>query len=404
MGLRFRQLLEEQPADLAGGELSRLAKLLAGPIQNVLAARCNAIRWKEIERKIAATNEVLEQSGGDDQSAGVVERLRRALTTLDPAPYRSALERLDDLFTRRRDLERRRELLKKLEAVAPQWAGSIQRRAGIHGQALAPQSVRDAWLWRQLSDELDRRGQVSLRDLQDKSDRCVQDIQIVTAELIERRSWAAQLHRTERNLRQKQALVGWLDTVKKIGKGTGIRVPKLKEEANRLMTECRGAVPVWIMPLSRVAESFDPRTTKFDVVIIDEASQADVMALLALYLAEKSIVVGDHEQVSPSAVGQDLGVVAHLIEEYLEGVPNHHLYDEKTSIYDLARQSFGGTIRLVEHFRCVPEIIQFSNQLSYDGGIRPLRDASKVALKPHVVAHRVTGALSPSRQGKYRRS
>ena len=233
----------------------------------------------------------------------VVERLRLAVRTLDPASYRSAMERLDDLFGRRKDLERRRELLKKLEVVAPEWAGAIQRRAGIHGQATAPQLVRDSWLWRQLSYELDRRGQVSLRDLQDKSDRCVQDIQVATAELIERRSWAAQLHRTERNLRQKQALVGWLDTVKKIGKGTGIRVPKLKAEANRLMTECRGAVPVWIMPLSRVAESFDPRTTKFDVVIIDEASQADVMALLALYLAKKSIVAGDHEQVSPFGCG-----------------------------------------------------------------------------------------------------
>ncbi len=60
-------------------------------------------------------------------------------------------------------------------------------------------------------------------------------------------------------------------------------------------------------------------------------------------------------------------------------------------------QSFGGTIRLLEHFRCVPEIIQFSNQLCYEGAIRPLRDASGVALKPHVIAHRVTGASS---QGK----
>src|SRR5437899_6298966 len=32
----------------------------------------------------------------------------------------------------------------------------------------------------------------------------------------------------------------------------------------------------------------------------------------------------------------------------------------------LARQSFGGTTCLVEHFRCVPEIIQFSNMISYD--------------------------------------
>ena len=391
LGLPFRQLLDEQPSDFSGGDLTRLAKLLAGPLQEVLAARCNVIRWNSVEEKLAATNAALEKSGGDDQSTLVVERLRAALANLDPSSYRSAMERLDDLFARRKDLERRRELLKKLDGPSPEWARAIRIRDGIHGQGRVPQLVREAWLWRQLNDELDRRGQVSLRDLQDKSDRCVQDIQIVTAELIEANAWAAQLRRTEKNLRQKQALVGWLDTVKKIGKGTGVRVPKLKEEANRLMTECRDAVPVWIMPLSRVAESFDPRTTKFDVVIIDEASQADVMALLALYLANKSIVVGDHEQVSPSAVGQDLAVVTHLIDEYLEGIPNYHLYDEKTSIYDLARQSFGGTIRLVEHFRCVPEIIQFSNQLSYEGSIRPLRDASKVTLKPHVIAHRISG-------------
>lgn len=397
MGLRFRQLLEGQPADPSGGELSRLARFLEGPLQDVLAARCHAIRWNEIDRKIGAANEVLEQSCANDEPAVVVEKLRHALRTFDPSCYRSAIERLDDLFGRRKDLERRGHLLKKIEAVAPEWATAIRTRAGIHGQSQAPQAVWDGWLWRQLSDELDRREQASLSDLQDQSDRCLQETQIVTAELIERRAWTAQIQRTERNLRQKQALVGWLDTVKKIGKGTGIRVPKLKEEARRLLAECRGAVPVWIMPLSQVAESFDPKTTRFDVVIIDEASQADVKALLALYLGDKSVVVGDHEQVSPSAVGQDLDVVTHLIAEYLEGVPNSHLYDEKTSIYDLARQSFGGAIRLVEHFRCVPEIIQFSNQLCYEGAIRPLRDASKVALKPHVVAHRVTGGLS---QGK----
>jgi very-short-patch-repair endonuclease len=59
------------------------------------------------------------------------------------------------------------------------------------------------------------------------------------------------------------------------------------------------------------------------------------------------------------------------------------------SVYDLARQSFGGAICLTEHFRCVPEIIEFSNHLCYNGKIRPLRDPSKATLKPHVISHRV---------------
>jgi very-short-patch-repair endonuclease len=220
----------------------------------------------------------------------------------------------------------------------------------------------------------------------------------VTVELIDKRSWSSQARRT--SSRQRQALVGWLDTIRRIGKGHGIRVSLLRAEAARKMSECRGAVPVWVMPLSRVVENFDPRTTRFDVIIIDEASQSDVMALVALYLGKTVLVVGDHEQVSPSAVGQDLSVIQNLIFQYLRGIPNADLYDGQISIYDLARQSFGGTTCLVEHFRCVPEIIQFSNMISYDGRIKPLRDASRVHLRPHTIAHRVSGS---SRDGKINR-
>jgi hypothetical protein len=64
-----------------------------------------------------------------------------------------------------------------------------------------------------------------------------------------------------------------------------------------------------------------------------------------------------HIHSSSSAVGHDLGVIQNLIFQYLPGIPNSDLYDGQISIYDLARQSFGGTTCLVEHFRCVPEII-----------------------------------------------
>jgi very-short-patch-repair endonuclease len=148
---------------------------------------------------------------------------------------------------------------------------------------------------------------------------------------------------------------------------------------------------VWIMPLSRVYESFDPRETKFDVVIIDEASQSDVTALAALYLGREHIVVGDKEQVTPDAVGQGLAEVERLISTNLQGIPNCHLYDGQTSIYDLAETAFGSVVALREHFRCVPEIIQFSNHLSYENTIRPLREPLSASVRPALVAHRVNG-------------
>jgi len=145
------------------------------------------------------------------------------------------------------------------------------------------------------------------------------------------------------------------------------------------------------MPLSRVYESFDPRETRFDVVIIDEASQSDVTALAALYFGREHVVVGDKEQVTPDAVGQRIDQVQRLIDTNLQGIPNSHLYDGQTSIYDLAETAFGGVVALREHFRCVPEIIQFSNDLSYNLTIRPLREPMSASVRPALIAQRVHG-------------
>ena len=149
------------------------------------------------------------------------------------------------------------------------------------------------------------------------------------------------------------------------------------------------------MPLNRVYESFDPRTTGFDVVIIDEASQSDVTALAALYLARTHVVVGDKEQVTPDAIGQRADDVQRLIATDLQDIPNNHLYDGQTSIYDLAEASFGGTVALREHFRCVPDIIQFSNHLSYNNTIRALREPYSSKVGSAVVPQRVNGYREP---------
>lgn len=186
--------------------------------------------------------------------------------------------------------------------------------------------------------------------------------------------------------------MGWLNIISRIGKGFGRRVSELRGEAQRKMEECRDAVPVWVMPFSCLVENFDFATARFDVVIIDEASQCDVIALLALALGRKVVVVGDDKQVSPLAVGQKLDIVSHLIRIHLDGISNAVLYDGRMSIDDLAKQSFPGLICLLEHFRCVPDIIQFSNHLCYDGDIKPLREQASSHLLPHVVPYRVEGA------------
>jgi very-short-patch-repair endonuclease len=192
--------------------------------------------------------------------------------------------------------------------------------------------------------------------------------------------------------------VGWLQTIERIGRGFGKRAAMLRREAQQKLETCRTAVPVWIMPVARVAESFDFSEPRFDVVIIDEASQCDVMALLAVALAREVVVVGDDKQVSPLAIGQNQEIVDNLIRMHLHGIPNDKLYDGRMSIYDLAKQAFAGLICLSEHFRCVPDIIQFSHYLSYPGQLKPLRESASSTLLPHVVPYRANGVFDSRRK------
>jgi len=394
-GFRWDAFLAAQPVNAEPfGDLLRLRSAVTGSLLLIFAARIRAIRWFEIESTLRRLQEMLATYGVDETAVALIGKLRRAVKQLDPGAYEAAFQRLVDLHARRSELERRRVLLERLTVGASGWATSVRDRVDAHGDATPPGDPKAAWLWRQLHAELERRGSMSLRDLERRLETLTGQLRETTAELIDRQAWGAQVGRV--SLRQRQALIGWADTVRRIGRGTGRRAPQLRTEAARLMNECRNAVPVWIMPLSRVVEQFDPRTVRFDVVVIDEASQSDVMALVACYLGKKVVVVGDHEQVSPLAVGQDLDIVQRLIATHLGGIPNSHLYDGRMSVYDLGRQSFGQTIVLVEHFRCVPDIIQFSNGLSYNWRIRPLRDSSNVILKPHVVPFRVQA-------GRYRR-
>lgn len=189
----------------------------------------------------------------------------------------------------------------------------------------------------------------------------------------------------------RQILNGWKMTVTKIGKGTGKNAPALREEARKLMIQCQAAVPAWIMPVSSVMNAVDPSKTKYDIIIIDEASQSDITAAAILYMGKKIIVVGDDEQVSPMAVGIDDSKIQNLMTMFIKGkIPNAHLWDAKMSLYDIAELNYR-PLMLREHFRCVPDIIGYCNMLSYEGKIKPLREAGSSPFKTAMVSYRVKG-------------
>ncbi|HKI01091.1 MAG TPA: AAA domain-containing protein [Thermoanaerobaculia bacterium] len=367
------------------GELARVQRAGSYGLTEIVEAQAALLRQAEL---FAELQEQRNYLAGFPQSY-VASVLLQAHNTWDAENYEEACRELARLEGLRQVYEDRVALLKKLETTAPAWARAIAHRQRPHDTSQPPGDAASAWRWRQWLQELDRRASVSMTKLQERLEQTEDELRQVAAQIIEHETWAAQCERT--GLKAQQALMGFVQTIRKIGKGTGKRAPELLRQARQLLASARRAVPVWIMPLSRVYESFDPRETKFDVVIIDEASQSDVTALAALYLGREHVVVGDKEQVTPDAVGQRWDEVQRLIATDLQGIPNNHLYDGQTSIYDLAEASFGGVVALREHFRCVPEIIQFCNQLSYSNTIRPLREPLSASVHPALVAHRVQG-------------
>jgi very-short-patch-repair endonuclease len=393
VGFLWEEWLSAHPPVVGDhGELSRVAGAASQNLATVIEAQAALLRQNELTAALSQQRTYL--AGFPQSEAASI--LLQAQDDWNSESYEECCRELARLEALRETHQTRHALLTRMEKAASAWAHAIRNRDGIHGTPQPPGDPDAAWRWRQWHDELERRASVSIPELQDRLNATQDELRHTAAEIIERETWAAQRERMD--LHSQQALMGYVQTLRRIGRGTGKRVPALLRDARQLLASARRAVPVWIMPLSRVYESFDPRKTRFDVVIIDEASQSDVAALAALYFGREHVIVGDKEQVTPDAVGQQLDQVQRLIATNLQGIPNSHLYDGQTSIYDLAEAAFGRVIALREHFRCVPEIIQFSNHLSYGGTILPLREPNSASVRPGLIAHRVPGFRENGRQ------
>ncbi len=388
-GLRWEKLLAEIPSSSGThADLQQLNPAVLTYLLPILETEDRRRSFATYETKLLALAQKIENVHASATKSDIVVRLRIALATRDPQQYKEAFERLVEIQEQQQEQNYRYTLLSKLEKSAPGWTAAICNRQGAHGAGQPPGDPEEAWRWRQLQHELDKRAQVSLEALQERIVRLSGELHSVTAELIEKKAWAAQAQRT--TLEQRQALQGWKGLMRKIGKGTGKRAARYLAAARRLMPICQTAVPVWIMPLSRVVQSFNPSHNSFDIVIIDEASQADIKALIALYMGKQIIVVGDDKQVTPLGIGQNIDTIDNLVIEHLQGIPNASNYNEKLSVYELTSLNYP-PVCLKEHFRCVSPIIQFSNILSYDGNIKPLRDDSEVLRRPPTIAYRVHG-------------
>ncbi|MEW6109740.1 MAG: AAA domain-containing protein [Nitrospirota bacterium] len=290
--------------------------------------------------------------------------------------YAQTYNELMRLLQISKKVERLEYLSKSLKNIAPIWYGTLEKKAIESGPEALEKDWATAWRWKRLDKWLhDLHGRESVESLQQRSERSRKKERELLVHLVKERTWQRQIANVEDH--HYRALVAWADAMRRYGKTGGKYPLRWLNAAAKAMVDAVNAVPAWIMPLHRVIQSFQAEPGIFDVIIVDEASQCDLRALPVLFRAKKVLVVGDPEQISPSQVGIDENKIFELNRQFLSDIP----YAEttfliKNSLYDISK-SVPRTDRtlLTEHFRCVPQIIEFNNHLcpSYAEKLEPLR-------------------------------
>ena len=313
----------------------------------------------------------------------VTNDLLSAVRRRDLDGFARCTNKVQNLETQHQRLLDVDEDLSKLRRLLPQFTDSLEQTCNEPYWEERIHHIDDAWHWGQARCWIE--DYIRQEDVPALARRAKQ-IEVEINEIIEKlaslHAWSFCFSRLKEDHRRH--MEAWRQSMKRLGKGTGKHAPHHRREAQKHLNECREAVPAWVMPLHRVWDTVYPAPGMFDVIIVDEASQCGVEALPLFYLGRKILIVGDDKQISPEAVGLNRDSVHRLMEEFLHDFDFKSSFDIESSLFDHGKRQYGTQrITLREHFRCMPEIIRFSNDLCYsDTPLIPLRQYGPKRLRP----------------------
>ena len=356
-------------------------------LEELIAIGKIALEYREVDTKRSEYLVKIENIIKENSPLG--REIKNAILNENTDKYSETLEKLRVLSEKEVLYKKYKDLLHSVKAVANSWGEELEN--GLFNEKI--ENIYNVWRYKQISQKLKELAEKPYFNLQADILEKTEELKKLTIDLVTKKAWYNIIKFLEEkdNLAISQALKGWKQTVQKIGKGTGKNTNIHKKNAKEKMLLCQKVVPAWIMPLNKVFDTLNPVENKFDIIIIDEASQSDISSLILLYMAKKIIIVGDDKQVSPSDVGVNIDKINMFRRKYIKGkVANDDLYGIRASLYSIVSTTFQ-PISLREHFRSVPEIIGYSNKTSYDNQILPLRDSNSSILKPAIIDYKVNG-------------
>lgn len=131
------------------------------------------------------------------------------------------------------------------------------------------------------------------------------------------------------------------------------------------------ALPVWICKSGDITDIMPLEKELFDLLIIDEASQCDIASSIPLlYRSKRAVVVGDPNQLRHISFLSKRKETA-TKEKY--GISMLDLSYRDCSVLDQVNKSIdsqNAVIFLDEHYRSMPDIIDFSNKCFYDSQLK----------------------------------
>ncbi len=339
---------------------------------------------RECEEELqCCEDEVLLHESSHEQTHPVYHDLIRAIRERDIDAYANAINQVKSLTHDRNWLRKVDEWLNKIGNVLPEMAAGLKQSPGDASWDHRVQQIQNAWRWAQARYWVEE--YIQKEDVPALAQRAKQiedEINTTIAKLASLHAWSFCFSRLEEGHRRH--MEAWQQSMRRLGKGTGKHAPRHRREAQQHLNECREAVPAWVMPLHRVWDTIEPAPGMFDLIIVDEASQCGVEALPLFYLGKKVLIVGDDKQISPDAVGLPRNAVQQLMNQFLYDFQFASSFDVESSLFDHGKLRYGTRrVTLREHFRCMPEIIRFSNDLCYsDTPLIPLRQYGPDRLPP----------------------
>ncbi len=313
----------------------------------------------------------------------VTNELLNAIRSRDLDRFALCTNAIQDLEKQRQCLQKLDKYIAQLRGLLPQFTDALEQTCNEPMWEERIQRIGNAWHWAQARCWIeDYIRQEDVPALAKRAKQIEDEINGIIAKLASLHAWSFCFSRLKEDHRRH--MEAWQQSMRRLGKGTGKHALRHRREAQIHLNQCREAVPAWVMPLHRIWDTVSPAPGMFDVIIIDEASQCGLEGLPLFYLGKKVLIVGDDKQISPEVGFIDKNAVFQLMEQFLYDFDHKDSFHRDASLFDHGKLRYGTRrITLREHFRCMPEIIRFSNDLCYsDTPLIPLRQYVPSRLPP----------------------